>query len=604
MPSHLLDHLNAVWMVALFLCLGLAPGTLMTSALRVPRYFWTPLVLGCASLIGYAIFWAYFFFPVNARLLSSAVPILAAAWFAIVLTSAHHRETLRDRDAWLPIALSAILMVAYQGYVLWAGVTSTVRFTLPLPPEDNIFPLYFANRLFNGLYTPWQTPPPFTTMLLEAQSSDRPPLQAGVVLAVRALGLGSARLSLTLWTYGVLTAACQLGWIPALYALGRVLRFSRRQFTYVFVACACSGFFLMHSIYTWPKLYAAWLFITGLAFGLYLVREPEARRRASVATTAGAFMALALLAHGGVFFSIAALPILLLNRQVRRMLRFRELLPAAIVGFLLLAPWTAYQRYYDPPGNRLPKMHLAGVMVNDSRGTLEAMREAYGAMSFGEIAYTRWLNLKEQGLIFGVSNREHYADLIQWQQFFHSGPALGFLLIGFGALFSRRLRDEAEPEWLVTPGVSAPRVVGLLQVTWLAGFALAVWLLLMFVPQYAIIHHGSYATMALLFFCAAAYLALMPAWVRRTVLALHLALFAVGWLTMRTLHEMQPEAQVAKWCWWAAVLMFAAFGGFALALRLVPEPEASWPPPYLTAADAARMRATSADAARAAEPGA
>ena len=74
MPSHLLDHLNAVWLVALFLCLGLAPGTLMTSALRVPRYFWTPLVLGCASLIGYAIFWAYFFFPVNARLLSSAVP--------------------------------------------------------------------------------------------------------------------------------------------------------------------------------------------------------------------------------------------------------------------------------------------------------------------------------------------------------------------------------------------------------------------------------------------------------------------------------------------------------------------------------------------------
>ena len=277
MPSHLLDHLNAVWLVALFLCLGLAPGTLMTSALRVPRYFWTPLVLGSASLIGYAIFWAYFFFPVNARLLSSAVPIFAAAWFAIVLTSAHHRETLRDRDAWLPIVLSAILMVAYQGYVLWAGVTSTVRFTLPLPPEDNIFPLYFANRLFNGLYTPWQTPPPFTTMLLEAQSSDRPPLQAGVVLAVRALGLGSGRLTVTLWSYGVLTAACQLGWVPALYALGRVLRFSRRQFTYVFVACACSGFFLMHSIYTWPKLYAAWLFITGLAFGLYLVREPRSQ---------------------------------------------------------------------------------------------------------------------------------------------------------------------------------------------------------------------------------------------------------------------------------------------------------------------------------------
>src|SRR5687768_2406114 len=191
MPAHLLDHLNAVWLVLLFLGLGLAPGTLMTSALRVPRYFWTPLVLGSASLIGYAIFWAYFFFPVNARLLSSAVPIAAASWFAIVLTSAHHRETLRDRDAWLPMAMSAMLLVAYQGYVLWAGVTATVRFTLPLPPEDDHFPLYFANRLFNGFYTPWQTPAPLTTFILETQSSDRPPLQAGVVLAVRALGLGS-----------------------------------------------------------------------------------------------------------------------------------------------------------------------------------------------------------------------------------------------------------------------------------------------------------------------------------------------------------------------------------------------------------------------------
>ncbi len=604
MPSHLLDHLNAVWLVALFLCLGLAPGTLMTSALRVPRYFWTPLVLGCASLIGYAIFWAYFFFPVNARLLSTAVPIFAAAWFAVVLSSAHHRETLRDRDAWLPIVLSAILMVAYQGYVLWAGVTSTVRFTLPLPPEDNIFPLYFANRLFNGLYTPWQTPPPFTTMLLEAQSSDRPPLQAGVVLAVRALGLGSGRLTLTLWSYGVLTAACQLGWIPALYALGRVLRFSRRQFTYVFVASACSGFFLMHSIYTWPKLYAAWLFITGLALGLYLVREPEARRRVAVATTAGAFVALALLAHGGVFFSIAALPILLLNRQVRRRLRFRELLPAAIVGFLLLAPWLAYQRYYDPPGNRLPKMHLAGVMVNDSRGTWEAMREAYGKLTFGEIAYTRWLNLKEQGLIFGVSSREHYADLIQWQQFFHSGPALGFLLIGFGALFSRRLRDDAEPEWLVTPGVAAPRVVGLLQVTWLAGFALA--RVAAADVRAAVRHHPSRQL------CDDGAAVLLRGGVSRAdagVGAAHGAGAASRAVRRRMAHHADAARNAAGSA--GGELVLVGGGADARGVRRIRARAAARAGTgrsrgrlYPTAADVARMRATSAEAARAAEPGA
>ena len=65
----------------------------------------------------------------------------------------------------------------------------------------------------------------------------------------------------------------------------------------------------------------------------------------------------------------------------------------------------------------------------------------------------------------------------------------------------------------------------------------------------------------------------MPAWVRRTALALNLALFAVGWLSMRTLHALKPDAPVPTWCWWAAVMMFAAFGGFVIALRLVPEPD-------------------------------
>ena len=92
MPSHLLDHLNAVWLVVLFLGLGLAPGTLLTSALRVPRYFWTPLVMVSASLIGYAMFWAYFYSPTSARLLSWAVVSVSAVAFAAVLTSKPRRE--------------------------------------------------------------------------------------------------------------------------------------------------------------------------------------------------------------------------------------------------------------------------------------------------------------------------------------------------------------------------------------------------------------------------------------------------------------------------------------------------------------------------------
>ena len=53
-----------------------------------------------------------------------------------------------------------------------------------------------------------------------------------------------------------------------------------------------------------------------------------------------------------------------------------------------MAPWSAYQKYGDPPGNRLTKWTLAGVVEVDDRGTAEAIFDSYGEAG--------WRHLRQQ----------------------------------------------------------------------------------------------------------------------------------------------------------------------------------------------------------------
>lgn len=271
---------------------------------------------------------------------------------------------------------------------------------------------------------------------------------------------------------------------------------------------------------------------------------------------------MALLAHGGPFFSLLALPVLLAGRGVRRRIALGHLAVAGVVGALVLAPWIAYQRLYDPPGNRLIKLHLANVQEIDDRGSLEAIADAYRRLEFRDWLSGRWENAKEQWLVFGKSGRSHPVDWVQWQQFFHHLPAMDFLGLGFVALLVRT-RDP----------VATGLTLGLPQVAGYTLAALAMWIVVMLPPGYAMIHHGSFATTALLFFCAAAYAATLPGALGTVVLGLHLAIFAAFWLPMRTLQQAQAPGTPNGW---GLALMVAGFIGFAALLRAW-QPEASLP---------------------------
>jgi hypothetical protein len=71
---------------------------------------------------------------------------------------------------------------------------------------------------------------------------------------------------------------------------------------------------------------------------------------------------------------------------------WRALVPAALVFFALSLPWLAYQRFYEPPGNRLVKWHVAGAIAPDARGVWQALTENYAQLGAKAALETRRVN--------------------------------------------------------------------------------------------------------------------------------------------------------------------------------------------------------------------
>jgi len=70
-------------------------------------------------------------------------------------------------------------------------------------------------------------------------------------------------------------------------------------------------------------------------------------------------------------------------------------LAAALGAFLtIVLPWICYQKFYEPPGNRLLKWHIAGVIPIDDRGVFETLYTSYHEISWASILYNKKANLE------------------------------------------------------------------------------------------------------------------------------------------------------------------------------------------------------------------
>ncbi|MDB5070607.1 MAG: hypothetical protein JWM87_1718 [Candidatus Eremiobacteraeota bacterium] len=362
---------------AVLFVLLLAPGYAVARAI-VRRYAFdraATLVIAYAvvAVAGYATFWAYFLRPELGRFLS-------AIWFGAALAAVVRVWRARiSREEAVPLGLTFLAGLFYLAvlYLPGTAITAAQRF-FAVRPQDNIVPQLFAEHLhwgasLRGFLGDWLT-------------SDRPPLQSAMLLLVRPL---FAYLPIDLnAAYELCGIIAQLVWLPAIWLLCVRAGFSPRQRAFVLAFTIFSGFFLYNTVYTWPKLLAAGLCIAAL---LFAVTSSLANRGASL-VLAGVCAALALLAHGSAAFFL--LPAFALAVAYRRVPFGRAPAWGAVAAVALLLPWSAYQRFYDPPGDRLIKMHLAGIANADPRPAAVAIGQAYAHAPFGDVARNKLANLQ------------------------------------------------------------------------------------------------------------------------------------------------------------------------------------------------------------------
>jgi hypothetical protein len=434
------------------------------------------------GLNGYSVFWIWFCSARVGRLIALIIPIASVACLAILL-----RDSVVRSQIWrllFPIGLSGVfsLLVLCAGFA-YGGLdrpyhTAWIRFSHPLPP-DNAIPYVFAEAIWTE-----HIPKP---MIGDWHSSDRPPLQSGLVLATWRYHSQDRKLSAA-----ITGTLAQSTWIVGMWVFLTALEVQPLLIAFVLAACMSSGFVLVNTFFVWPKLLAA-AFVMG-AFTAFLRRAP---------VLSGICMALALLAHGGSIFAfIGAVPALLILR-FRMPLRSVALLIATAVALYL--PWLLYQKLYDPPGDRLIKMHLAGIEPLDPRPVGEVLISAYKSQTRQQIYANKMQNL-DAAIGRNRYFRQTIAELFQgvrtrnWPRafaaahelreiwFFDFIPTLSSFSIGIPLLLLGVLPRFRTRNWRVASAIWLFIVVTDI-----------IWCLLMFGPHTTLLHQGTYAMVLLAF---------------------------------------------------------------------------------------------------------
>jgi hypothetical protein len=356
-----------------------------------------------------------------------------------------------------PLALWSLgsAFVVFLGFVHGAVDnplgTSGNRFSSPLP-SDNYIPEFFADWFFHHAHN--GTPPVYTGEWL---ASDRPPLQMGFVLLQRTFAWDGTGLH-----YEILGVVLQQLWIVGLWALLLAARVGRRTRALAMLAVLVSDVAIVNGFFVWPKLLPVAMLLAAAAL-IVTPLWPQVRRSVGAAALVGALLCLAQLGHGASVFG--AIPLLLIA-ALRGLPSWRWLAVAVLAGVALMAPWSAYQSYGDPPGNRLTKWFLGGAVAVDDRGVGEAIVDGYREAGLGGTLHKKGQNFvaifgggpMAQSLETAVDAAEagDFENVVRPLRsifFFNLVPSLGLLLLGPVAMavgYGRRRRNPADWSFALT----------------------------------------------------------------------------------------------------------------------------------------------------------
>jgi hypothetical protein len=438
------------------------------------------LVSATVGLLG---FWTYY----GSRTLGQTFSCFVLMGSVLLIALSLHGGRLGRpllRQLAIPLGLWALgsVFLVYLGF-LHGGLdnpigTAMSRFAGGLP-ADNDIPKYFAEWFY--LHGHGERPPEFPGEWL---SSDRPPLQVGYVLSQRPFGWDEHAL-----TYQVLGVMLQQLWIVGLWALLLAAKVGRVTRALTMATVLVSGLAILNGFFVWPKMLPAALLLAAAAMVLTPLWDDLRRTLWGAGLVAG-LCALAMLAHGGTVFGVIALAAV---AAYRGMPSWRWIGVAAAVGVVLMAPWSAYQKWGDPPGNRLNKWTLAGVVEVDDRGTLEAIGDAYGEVGLGGALHNKGQNLVTMvgggPMVETIETGLESDELRDWVAtarlviFFNLFPSLGLLLLAPLAMFAARRRGPPQAEWSFALVCFAALAVGIVG-----------WALLVFGSEAmrTVLHAGTY----------------------------------------------------------------------------------------------------------------
>ncbi len=493
------------------------------------------LVLPCAILGAGLLMWLAFLVT---WLAPPAGPYLAHIAAGLALAYCVAKRSWRLLAHAGPIALAASgITLTYLGLMyLWRSELTAValagtRFVVNRGsmPADNQIPTLLADRIRAGV--------PTHQLIGDWNGSDRPPLQSGWILLndmlLSRLGIDADVLS---FAAGVVA---QLLWIPSLYALLRVVGVRERAALVAVLFTASTGTVLTNTIYTWPKVFSAAL----AACALTVLIEAVRRRRTPVLSCALAatLFTLAVLAHGAAAFAVPAVAVLvvLTLRPRAWQTASRGMSAAAASAVATYAPWFAFQRFYDPPGDRLLKWHLAGVIPIDGRSLLEALVDAYSRMSVADYLAARWRNLTRiVNLDLGVglgSFSEAAVGARRAHEYLDTSIALSIggtllVLMAIGLLLHRIRCGNVPALW---------RRTGWLVVLMLP--CLLFWSLALFSGGSTVVHTGSHLWILILLAVPAAWLASARPWLAAVAWVMQLALMLAVYLPFFGVSALRPS---------------------------------------------------------------
>ncbi|MCP9925252.1 hypothetical protein KBY79_08515 [Synechococcus lacustris C3-12m-Tous] len=356
-------------------------------------------------------------------------------------------------------------------------------------PVDNIIPASLANAALKDTYT--------SPLIGDWLGSDRPPLQSGLIIfssiATRGLGFD--------WNSSLFAASIVANsmWILGGLTFVSTLQFKQNLIYASVLPAGLSGYIILNTTFTWPKALAAAFLLASIS-SICTNQNPSYLRIRSCLS--GLLLGFACLSHGSSFFAVPAVMIVGLLHNKRNVRQF-SLQPLQATLLLLLSfvsvqtPWIFWQKFIDPPGDRLLKWHLAGAINITPDSFMHVLLAQYRSLDFSSIVQNKISNFK---LLFGngdslVSWKDifagQYQSAIDTEFFFQSVAILTWILPT--ALMALALL-VIKKRMLVTTNLNSSALL----ISSLIFFATTIfWCLAMFGPSTTVNHQGTGLTIVM-----------------------------------------------------------------------------------------------------------